>query len=211
MDTEQRAAVGAIVQGLCQPPPREELLELYKSAIEEYRFQVKLNVDRSRDYFVANSAIIAVAVTLVGQAKLPFLAGVVFLVGVVVSLLSALGTHTQHEYYRAARDRIWNLENQLGYSRHELGMVIAGHEIARQQDMKTAESRSQRRRFGRVTTFNYVILCLVCFVNIAGACWSFWRVGHPELSEPAAATATAPKAPTSPGQAGPPCATPRRP
>jgi hypothetical protein len=52
-------------------PSREELFDLYKAAVEEYRFQVKLNADRSRDYVVLNSAIIAAGITLLGQAQRP--------------------------------------------------------------------------------------------------------------------------------------------
>ena len=60
----------------------------------------------------------------------------------------------------------------------------------------------------RVTTFNYAILALLCAINLMGACWSFWRIGHPE---PPAPTAAAPTVPTTPGPSGPPRATPQRP
>lgn len=167
-------------------PPRKELLDLYKSAVEEYRFQVKLNADRSRDYFVGNSAIIAAGVTLLGQAKLPLLSGGAFVIGVVVSILSMFGTHTQHGYYRSTRDRMRALEDQLGYTSRGLELV------------EVTPSGSRFRRFGKVTTFNYVTLALLCAINVMGATWSFWRVGHPEPGQ-AAAAVTAPRTATTPG------------
>lgn len=131
---------------------REELLELYKIAIEEYRFQVKLNADRSRDYVVLNSAIIAAAITLLGQAKMPALAGVVFVIGVVVASLSILGTNTQHDYYRDTRNAKRQLEERLGLA----GVVL----------MKTKPTGSRYRRFGSVTRFNFVILGLLGVLDV---------------------------------------------
>jgi hypothetical protein len=40
---------------------KEQLLELYKIAIEEYRFEVKLNWDRTVYYLTLNSGLIAIA------------------------------------------------------------------------------------------------------------------------------------------------------
>jgi hypothetical protein len=130
------------------PPLREELLDLYKIAVEEYRFQVKLNADRSRDYVVVNSAIIASGIALLGQAHLPLLAGLVFTVGLVVAVLAIMGTSTQHGYYRDARNTQRQLANRLGFS----DLAFA----------KTKPGGSRYRRFGSVTRLNYVIL--PCFV-----------------------------------------------
>src|SRR4051794_27054743 len=69
------------------PQDRAVLMDLYKIAVDEYRFQVKLNADRSRDYLVLNSAVIAAGVTLLGQ-KAYLLAGCVFLAGSCVAVLS---------------------------------------------------------------------------------------------------------------------------
>jgi hypothetical protein len=95
------------------PQDRSELMDLYKIAVDEYRFQVKLNADRSRDYLVLNSAVIAAGVTLLGQ-KAYLLAGCVFLAGSCVAVLSELATHTQHNYYRRGH------ENHAGYRKRSL-------------------------------------------------------------------------------------------
>lgn len=135
-----------------------QLMELYKIAVEEYRFQVNLNASRSRDFLVLNSAIIAAGVTLLGQ-KASLLSGLVFVVGFCVATLAALATRTQHNYYREARDTKKLLEHRLGIS----GVVVK----------TTPSTGSRRRRLGSVTGFNYTILILLCGVNIVGTLVSF--------------------------------------
>lgn len=156
---------------------RAELLDLYKVAVEEYRFQVKLNADRSRDYFVANSAIFAAAITLLGQAKLPLLSGVVFVIGFVVAALSILGTHTQHGYYRDTRNAVRQLERRLGIT--DLTLI------------RTKPTGSRYRRFGSVTRFNFVILGLLGTLDIVGAVYSFASALQPAKA-PTAFTRAAP-------------------
>jgi hypothetical protein len=149
-------------------PTRKELLELYKIAVEEYRFQVKLNADRSRDYVVLNSAIIAAAITLLGQAKLPALAGLVFAIGLVVALLSILGTDTQHGYYRDTKNAKQQLERQLGIA--DLTLV------------KTKPTGSRYRRFGSVTRFNFVILSLLAVLDGAGVAYILVSAVRPDTT-----------------------------
>ena len=160
-----------------EPPSRDELLELYKIAIEEYRFQVKLNADRSRDYVVLNSAIIAAAITLLGQAKLPLLAGTVFVIGIVVALLSILGTDTQHGYYRDTKNAKEQLERRLGIA----GLIL----------IKTKPTGSRYRRFGSVTRFNFVILGLLGTLDVTGAVYGFATAIRP-AEAPTAITRAAP-------------------
>jgi hypothetical protein len=196
----------SLMTGLAAPPPREELLELYRIAVEEYRFQVKLNADRSRDYVVVNSAIIAAGVALLGQARLPLSAGGVFTIGLFVAVLSVMGTHTQHGYYRDTRNRQTQLANQLGFS----GLV----------SIKTKPTGSRYRRFGSVTTVNYVILTLLCLVDLMGALSGFGVIPRPKDPQAVTKASTGPKsavprnaAPaalrrSSPGPARPSSATP---
>jgi hypothetical protein len=133
-------------------------MELYKIAVDEYRFQVNLNAQRSRDYFVLNSAIVASAVALLGQKVGP-LAGSVFIVGFWVALLTGLGTHTQHNYYRETVATKRLLEGRLGI---------------RDTVVRTTPSAGSRRwRFGSVTRFNYIIIIMLCAVNLLGALFSF--------------------------------------
>ncbi|MFL6234572.1 MAG: hypothetical protein ACJ76N_15680 [Thermoanaerobaculia bacterium] len=151
-------------------------MELYKIAVEEYRFQVKLNAERSRDYLVLNSAIIAAAVSLSGQHA-TILAGVVFTAGLCVALLAGLGTHTQHNYYRETRDTKKLLERRLGIS----GSVV-----------KTTPSTGSRRwRFGSVTRFNYIIIGMLCVVDLIGILVSLSVLPLPTRKPPKATQAPA--------------------
>jgi hypothetical protein len=153
-------------------PDRTELLDLYKIAVEEYRFQVKLNADRSRDYIVLNSAIIAAAVALIGQAHLPVLAAGAFGAGLVVSLLSIGGTHTQHGYYRDIKNRVADLEKRLNL--RENTQIVGGDDLGL---IRTSPSGSRYRRLTSVN-FNYAILGQLCLVNSFGAGYSVWVGMH---------------------------------
>jgi len=87
-----------------QPPPTpDQLLELYKVAIEEYRFQVKLNNDRLLHLTVFNIALLSAGAGLVkvGGPRLgSLLVATIFLAGFCTSLIGARAVRTFHEYYR---------------------------------------------------------------------------------------------------------------
>lgn len=147
-------------------------MELYKIAVDEYRFQVNLNAQRSRDYFVLNSAIIASAVALLGQ-KANLLAGAVFVAGLLVAVMTGFAFHTQHNYYRETRAAKRLLESRLGI---------------RDTVVKTTPSAgSRRRRLGSVTQFSYVIVALLSLVNILGFLFCFSILPLP-TKKPQAAT-----------------------
>ena len=63
-------------------PYRNELLDLYKVAVEEYRFQVQLNWDRTKYLLGFNTAIIGVGTGLIKigshSAATPLLIGIFF-------------------------------------------------------------------------------------------------------------------------------------
>jgi hypothetical protein len=158
-------------------------MELYKVAVEEYRFQVKLNAERSRDYLVLNSAIIAAAISLSGQHA-ALLAGAVFAAGLCVALLAGLGIHTQHNYYRETRDTKKLLERRLGIS----GLVVK----------TTPSAGSSRWRFGSVTRFNYIIIGMLCLVDLIGVLVSLSVLPSPARKLPKATQAPARISPVPP-------------
>ena len=96
-----------------EPPPDDGIppVELYKNAVEEYRFQVQFNWSRTQYLLAFNAAILAAAVAL--SAREDRGASLVFALGVVASLLSAVAQRTQHRYYRAARDRLRRVETMF--------------------------------------------------------------------------------------------------
>jgi hypothetical protein len=81
----------------------DELLDLYKVAIEEYRFQVKLNNDRLLHLTVFNIAVLSAGAGLlkVGGPRLGnLLVATIFLAGCCTSVIGARAARTFHQYYR---------------------------------------------------------------------------------------------------------------
>ena len=57
------------MNGQTEAITRTELLELYRVVIDEYRFQVRLNWDRTQYFFVLNTAVTTAAGTLLATLK----------------------------------------------------------------------------------------------------------------------------------------------
>lgn len=74
-------------------------------AVDEYRFQVRLNADRINYWYTLNVAMFVAAGALTGLQDQKWIPASVFAVTAVTAVLCAAGVHTQHGYYRAARDR----------------------------------------------------------------------------------------------------------
>lgn len=99
-------------------PQRAELEELYKIAIDEYRFEVNLNWQRMQYYLVFNVAILGAGLGLL-QLRLTGVAGqllaLIFVVGAATSLLGRSAVRKGHEYYREAVLKKTLIEDLLGY------------------------------------------------------------------------------------------------
>jgi hypothetical protein len=102
------------------PLDRDDLWQLYRIAVDEYRFQVNLNWQRSQYFLGLNAAIIAVGAGLV-HLGVPAshengapLTVAVFFVGFVLALSSMFAVWKQHAYYRTARNRMVAVGNLLG-------------------------------------------------------------------------------------------------
>lgn len=98
-------------------PHREELFDLYRLSIEEYRFQVNLNWDRTKHFFTLNAAILAVGAGLVRVDASPLgvhLAGLLFLFGAFAAGWGASATVRSHKYYRRAVFKKTLLARELG-------------------------------------------------------------------------------------------------
>ena len=91
--------------------------DLYKVAVEEYRFQAQYNWSRTQYLLAFNAGILAVAVGLAGQQGR--LAALTFGLGLVAAVLSMFVVTVQHGYYRAARDHLRRVEERLGVPRDE--------------------------------------------------------------------------------------------
>jgi uncharacterized membrane protein YciS (DUF1049 family) len=98
-----------------QGKPRDELLELYKLALEDYRFQVQLNWGRSQYFLVLNIGIIGIATGIVQSAEdaISPLVAVLYLAGFAFCVFSIAALQVQRKYYIAARDQKKRFENEL--------------------------------------------------------------------------------------------------
>lgn len=131
---------------------RSERRELYRLAVEEYRFQVQLNWDRAKYFLGFNTAVIAAATGLfkVGATADGLVVGL-FVVGLVSALLSAGIMRVQHDYYRSARDAMLREAAALGLGERSLTTTPGAQ-----------RSRTTRvARLTRVQNFFYAVL-LVC-------------------------------------------------
>jgi hypothetical protein len=145
-----------------EKPDREELFQLYKIAIDEYRFQVQLNWQRSQYFFILNAALIAAAGSLLGIQgdRARPLAFILFGMGLVTVFFSFLATATQHSYYRAARESLKRVEERVGLG--PLGIRT------------TPSLGSQQYRLGTVRNFQRAMLVMLGLIDLGGVAYS-WR------------------------------------
>jgi hypothetical protein len=147
-------------------PSREELLQLYKIAVDEYRFQVQLNWQRSQYYLILNAALVAAGGSLLGVQgdRARPLAAVLFWMGLLTVVLSLLASTTQHSYYRAARAVLKRFEERLGLD-----------DLAIQT---TPAMGSKHYRIGTVRNFQRSMLVMLGLIDFAGLAYSARSFGR---------------------------------
>lgn len=94
------------------------LLDLYKIALDEYRFEVKLNADRTIQYLTLSAIVLSAGVGLLrvgtpGRSTTFFVA-LIFLCGVFIALLGVMAVRRGHEHYRRTVYKKTLIENLLG-------------------------------------------------------------------------------------------------
>jgi hypothetical protein len=110
---------------MAEPFPQERLLDLYKIAIEEYRFEVRLGWDRATYLLALNSAILSVATGLLKLENPPIvyvLISCIFVFGLLTSLVGSLSITKAHEYYRRTVVKKTAIEQLLGLNAQLPGM-----------------------------------------------------------------------------------------
>jgi hypothetical protein len=144
---------------------RQELVDSYKVAVEEYRFQVDLNWKRTQYFLALNVAILGVGTGLVklqgSDARILILG--IFIIGCVSAVLSVFAAHTQHMYYRIARDGVQHLEE----------MLQPPAPIIKTTPGMTGQRRTVRQRLGRVTTISYILLSLLAAADLVAFLYVF--------------------------------------
>lgn len=107
---------------------REELLELYRVHVAEYRFQVELNWKRSQYFLALNLAVLAAGGGLLGgSSSISELAVAVsvFIAGIATAVLAYKLISWQHEYYRNARTRMLAIGEELDLGQWGMGTTPA--------------------------------------------------------------------------------------
>lgn len=107
-------------------------LDLYKMAVEEYRFQVRLNWERTRDYLVLNGALFSVALGLhkAGDRINNLFVALILLLACGIGILGAQAHRSGHAYYRRAVYKKTLLENILGIAHHLEGYAFEGANLS---------------------------------------------------------------------------------
>lgn len=95
---------------------RAELLELYKIVVDEYRFQVRLNWDRTQYSFVLNTALTTLGFTVLATLKPagPLIAIALFVMAAFASHIGRQIVRVGHDYYRRIIHRKTVVEDLLG-------------------------------------------------------------------------------------------------
>ena len=94
---------------------REELWRQYAHALDEYRFQVQLNWDRTKYLLTLDIGVIPAGTALLGLPRVDRgLVAAVYLTGIAVSVLGVVTLRTQRDYYQSARQLKGELEERLG-------------------------------------------------------------------------------------------------
>jgi hypothetical protein len=168
----------------------QHLLDLYKIAVEEYRFQVKLNWDRTAYHLTLNSGLIAVAVGLLKVGSAPvvnlFVAGV-FLIGLLASVIGIQAISKGHRYYRHTVVKKTLLEEQLGLTKpfegYEEHLTPAISTTTGQNEefqiLHNTEKWVKRSLRGSITWWIIFTLILFCLANASGIAASLWLFRHP--------------------------------
>lgn len=123
-------------------------IELYKLAVEEYRFQAEFNWKRTQYLLAFNAAILAAGLAVAGRFE--GVAWPVFALGMVAALLASLVVRQQHTYYRATRKRLKRIEDL--------------YQIPEPVD--TTATQGGRSRLYAVTTLIHVLLGAIAVADL---------------------------------------------
>jgi hypothetical protein len=127
--------------------------EIYKTAVEEYRFQARYNWSRTQYLLGLNVAILA-AGTAVATRPRGESASLVFILGIATAGLSFFVMRTQHDYYRAARNHMQRVEDDFG--------------IPVNQRLDTTSTMGRRRRTLSVNQLVYFLLAAIALSEAVG-------------------------------------------
>lgn len=175
------------------PLSRDDLLALYKIALEEYRFQVRLNWDRTTYHLTLCSGLLAVAAGLVKlgpTAAVDLGIAAIFFIGMCVSAIGVKTIRKGHEYYRHTIVKKTLLEDQLGLTRPLDGYasnptLAVGTTIGQNEHLQilnnTKDWLKRPHRFSSITSWIVGILIIFILANAAGIVGCLWFYKHTQL------------------------------
>lgn len=125
-------------------------------AVEEYRFQVTLNWNRTQYYLAFNVGLLGVATGLLQLVDPPltWVAAGLYVAGAVCCVLSFIASRAQQQYYQNTRDRMKEIEETIGIT--SFGITTTG------------AMGGKSYRLGRVTTMNRLVLSILFALNVLG-------------------------------------------
>ncbi len=175
----------------------KEWLEVYKIAVDECRFNIRLGWDRAQYFLTLNVAIITAGIGIL-KFGLPDawlgLAGSLFLVGFLIALLGVHSISRTHLYYQRSRDRMLAIESRLGWREGAAADVpwydprASRTTDVMREPQKPGSLRYRLPRIGTIRpgTFVYntiVVLLLLAFFDVVASCFLFARVALPRTTQ----------------------------
>ena len=145
------------------------LLELYRSAVEEYRFQTNLNWDRNKFYVLLNSGLITATCGLLripGFAFAEFLTIPLFFLGFLSSWIGLTTLLKGIEYRRSIVYQKAQIEEKLSEFTEEQLFPIQttkGMREAKEVDLDKFVNRPPR--IGTISYFLQILFVLLMLVN----------------------------------------------
>lgn len=129
-------------------------IDLYRLAVEEYRFQAEFNWKRTQYLLAFNAAILAAGLAVAG--RFGGFAVPVFGLGIVACVLASLILRQQHSYYRAARTRMTRIEERWNIP----------------DPVDTTATLGQRKRSYSVTGLIHVLLAAIAIADAVALVYS---------------------------------------
>jgi hypothetical protein len=152
---------------------KADLLKLYELSLQEYRFQITLNWDRSKQLLTINGLLLGGSVgiyRLVPSGQIPRVAGVLFLLVVVTSILGVAGVRRGHAYYRSIRAVKAEYEKRLGLPAEGLALETTSgmREANRPYETPASATRKLWRWAGKVTVHLEFLFWAIAVAGGAG-------------------------------------------
>ena len=161
-------------------------MELYKIAVDEYRFNVQLGWNRQQYYLVFNSALTGLGATLLGQNGMlkQLFAALVFVIAIFACFFGRGAITKAHGYYRKSVYKKTLIEDQLGllqklpqYTYAGANLSIAttsGMQSTTQILQDTEQWLNRPERQDSLVRYFRIFLLILAIINGLGVIAALW-------------------------------------